>query len=1541
MKPSSTCLDRGRQGPSSEGDVTSRITPTCVPTAGVWEPPLPLLVRFLSWVVASASLCASAVGLEPPSIQESPGDAVVVAGQPASFQVVAGGGELFFQWQHNQRPIRGATNEHFTLAAVQPAQAGAYSVRVYNAAGQVISQEANLQVNVAPTLLRAPSDQTVAQGAGITWSVLVEGSPPFSYQWYRNGNPVDGATKAELRLANLRPEDAGTFTVNIRNSAGAVTTPSAQLSVLVPPTVLTAPTNSEFLLGATARFSVTAQGTPPLSYQWYRNGEPVPQADRPVLEIPAVRLEDEGTYAVSVTNPGGRQLTPAARLTVLYYPRVLASPTDLVVGISNRATFRVEGAGSGPITYIWRQNGLRLLADPTYVGVDRSTLVLPNVGLDQAGLYDVIVCNTVGAVTSRVARLSVGLPPTIEKQPQGGVYGFMEEFGLSVEASGSEPLSYQWQFNGKAIPGATNRGFGPELMLDETAGAYSVIVRNPFGIAVSEPASVTLDNILSPPSDSFTTATEVCFPFDCNYLRGSTLGFTREPGEPRHAGAIGRASGWYRWRATEDAVVSIETTGSTFDTLLAVYVRNESGNVVPVASNEDLPGVLTSRVRFQATTGTMYYIAVDGFDGDMGDFALAVGIMRSSGTLSATPRILTPPASGSGPPGRSTNLVVRAEGSNLSYQWYFLGAPLRGETNSLLSLPNIQAQNVGTYFARVFAANRSLFVDSPSAVIEIGPADGVVSQDKRYVRITDGGASDGGENPGAVPPRPSLADGSTSAGTIVVRPGVSIGQTLNNLTSTLSSSDPRNCNWVGGATRWITNLVVEQKGVLIIDSRESEVQALTGLFTYFSAQLKLLTCAADGLLIYTNQTPGAVYDLMADSVQGQGGIITLRISLIQPPELASLTSAPRFLQINEPVVLEAGLLNNPVPAPTYQWYLNETNLLADATNRSYQLRGYQAADAGAYSVRIGSILGELTNQVATLRTRQPATWSLEPLGAVLNGGSPGPLWARDLEEAYLWVNGGQTGFTAASEARLFRQHEGVWEMILRLPGWRGTVVQGAGSTDLAAWLQRTDSPSLQSLFLTSADSGTTWTTNTLPPAAQRAPARVIAGGATDRQVLFTDGTLLRQKGPTWTTLQSASINPMLDLTLLPGPSGFAITAKTLLKWNGTRWGESITAPAGYDCQRLLAFAEETNRHALVLLRNVANGEFRFWDATVASAPLAPEVVRALETPLDSRQLAEVVGVWGNTLGHLFVAGKRPNADPVRAAGTLLHFDGRSWHRITELGTIPGPLALSGAGTEEVWVALSDGRLARRQTLKPGSPPMITVTGVAEPLVSGSPVLLHSTVLGTGPFSYQWRRDGRPLPGETNDQLEIPSLTLQTAGRYSLTITTAFGQAEAETDLTNLRFPPSVTSAAQELSVYAGMTAAFTVEAKGDAPLRYQWFSAAGPLTGETSPTLVLAGVQVRDAGEYWMEVSNAYGLTASPRSVLGVTPGIRLQSTLPSTPHQLQGVADSPFVVEWSADLNTWIPWFTNQILRFPAPFDLNDPDTEGFPRKFYRVKAW
>jgi FG-GAP-like repeat/Divergent InlB B-repeat domain len=117
-------------------------------------------------------------------------------------------------------------------------------------------------------------------------------------------------------------------------------------------------------------------------------------------------------------------------------------------------------------------------------------------------------------------------------------------------------------------------------------------------------------------------------------VTGSNMFATGEVGEPVHyigSGNANHKSVWYSYTATETGVAYANTSGSTFDTVLAAYSGSPNfGSLTQLASNDDTGGLNTSAVTFRTIIGQNYYVVVDGYAGAGGDFTLNVGPVRSS-----------------------------------------------------------------------------------------------------------------------------------------------------------------------------------------------------------------------------------------------------------------------------------------------------------------------------------------------------------------------------------------------------------------------------------------------------------------------------------------------------------------------------------------------------------------------------------------------------------------------------------------------------------------------------------------------------------------------------------------------------------------------------------------------------------------------------------------------------------------------------------------------------------------------------------------------
>ncbi|MFM8358812.1 MAG: PQQ-binding-like beta-propeller repeat protein, partial [Verrucomicrobiota bacterium] len=156
--------------------------------------------------VSMASLQSSS----PPILVHAPQSQVVHEGsQTAVFRTGAiGPGPVAYQWLKDGQPLLGATNDHLVLPPATTAQAGLYGIRVSNGNGFVERHSARLAI-----VTQMPESLTAELGSVAEIEAKAVGGATF--QWFRNGQTVPGATSPRLRWENPAAEDAGDWSVRV------------------------------------------------------------------------------------------------------------------------------------------------------------------------------------------------------------------------------------------------------------------------------------------------------------------------------------------------------------------------------------------------------------------------------------------------------------------------------------------------------------------------------------------------------------------------------------------------------------------------------------------------------------------------------------------------------------------------------------------------------------------------------------------------------------------------------------------------------------------------------------------------------------------------------------------------------------------------------------------------------------------------------------------------------------------------------------------------------------------------------------------------------------------------------------------------------------------------------------------------------------------------------------------------------------------------------------------------------------------------------
>ena len=481
----------------------------------------------------------------PVVIVVQPVDAMVGVGATATFSVSVNANAtppLVYQWLFNGSPltngiqngvrISGVTNATLTLTNVQTAYEGNYSVLVTNPDNSVASSNAFLTVVAFPQITNQPTGLSNSVGAAVAFSVGAVGQVPLKYLWWFNGtnrlvngsqtggSVVSGATTNQLIISNAQTNNSGFYSVVVTNIVGSVTSSPAFLDITnIPPAISIQPTNQTVGVGTNVSFVVVAPiGTPPLRYQWWfagspltngtQNGTQISGATNATLTLSNVKTNFGGNYSVVVTNYGGSVTSSNATLTVLMVLQIFVQPTNfLAIAVSSNATFTVAAIGQNPLIYHWQTtNGVNLVNGAHILGANTSSLTFTNAQTTNTGFYQVVITNVVGAVTSSVVNLVVtNIPPAITLQPTSHSVGAGSNATFTVSATGTVPLSYQWQrvgtnmvgtnlVNGGNVSGAATNvlKFTPAQLTN--AGSYWVIVTNFGGSVTSSVAALTVGN---------------------------------------------------------------------------------------------------------------------------------------------------------------------------------------------------------------------------------------------------------------------------------------------------------------------------------------------------------------------------------------------------------------------------------------------------------------------------------------------------------------------------------------------------------------------------------------------------------------------------------------------------------------------------------------------------------------------------------------------------------------------------------------------------------------------------------------------------------------------------------------------------------------------------------------------------------------------------------------------------------------------------------------------------------------------------------------
>jgi alpha-tubulin suppressor-like RCC1 family protein len=482
------------------------------------------------------------------------------------------------------------------------------------------------------------------------------------------------------------------------------------------PTIILQPTNLTVTVSNTAVFTVTANGSLPLNYQWNFNGTNISDATNATLTLDNVQPWQAGNYFVTVSNLTGGVVSSNAVLTVYVPPTppiILSQTPDQVVLLGSTATFSLKVTSTDPLIYFWQRNGVLI------PGATNASYSLFNAQLSDSGsTFSCLVTNAYGLASSTNVSLKV-IDSTVANDLCSGAIVIASGSYTNVQST-VQATSF-----GDPVPDCVD-GFGHGVWYQFTAPVTGQLIVDTFGS--------DFDTGLAIYTGSCDALTEMACNDDV-----AGVGVTSQVTIPTTAGTTYFIiAGGYDSDAGNLVLHLNHLTPPAF----AVQPTNESVVISNTASfSATLTGALPMGFQWSfngtplvddgihiAGSATASLSISNITTADAGSYTLAViNFLGSTNSAAAVLTVLTPPTfttqpvGRSVPPGLPTIFNAAATGNPMPsyYQWQLNGTNIPGASSSSYTNLAVGTNDLGFY--QVIASNSVAATVSAGAQLTFGP----------------------------------------------------------------------------------------------------------------------------------------------------------------------------------------------------------------------------------------------------------------------------------------------------------------------------------------------------------------------------------------------------------------------------------------------------------------------------------------------------------------------------------------------------------------------------------------------------------------------------------------------------------------------------------------------------------------------------------------------------------------------------------------------------------------------------------------------------
>ena len=873
-------------------------------------------------------------------------------------------------------PLASAASKDAALLAATRIGTGSYTARITAASGtgdvlwELFDLAGSTASTAAPVVVVSPVSQTAVTG-NTTLTVAASGGGTLGYQWRKGGNAVTGATTATLALTSPTPAANGSYDVVVTSTAGSATSAAATVNVVPVVTGATGPTAGRYKTGDHLDFTVAYNGTvavtgaPRLALTvgtatvhaaYYAAGS---TGTTPAFRY-TLQAGDTDTDGIAVASSidlnGGTLKDPAGNAVGLAFTAptvsgvlvdttrptatIAVATTSLPFGTTSAVTITFSepvtgftnadlSVANGTLSTVSTADGGTTWT-ATFTPAASTTSATNAITLALSGVADAAGNTGTGTAASNNYIIdTVLVAPVIGTHPAAVTGDGLSSVSLSVAATGTAPLTYQWYRNNTAVTGQVGATLTLPYLLAKDGGDYHVVVTGPGGTANSNPAAVTVRPYILGVSAARSVGLGAKHTLAVTAEGSGTLTFQWKKGGNPVTGATA-ASYVLDPIAVADAGDYTVTVGHNA-TAATVTSATSAVTVLPN------PLVYTVLSRVADSAGVSGYFTVEGTAAkQLVVAAYGPSLTGVTGAL-ADPQLVIENAAGTSVATNDDWGTITDAGFSAAYARLGLTALATGSKDAVayVSLP------AGSYRVRVTG------VGGATGAVRVTIADADLNPPSRLAYVAFRGPLSATQ---------SLAGGFTLANSatkkLLVRAvGPGLGSTGHadpvltafdtNGTTVVATND----NWAGDST---VAAAATQAGAfpLATDSKDAALVAAQRIGTgSYTAQVTATSGTGDALW--------EIYDLVGTTVSTAAPVV------IVPPTAQAVANGGNVTF----AVIAGG-----APTLSYQWRKGG-NPVTGATAASYTRTGLTAADAGSYDVVVSSSgsTATATSAAATLQ----------------------------------------------------------------------------------------------------------------------------------------------------------------------------------------------------------------------------------------------------------------------------------------------------------------------------------------------------------------------------------------------------------------------------------------------------------------------------------------------------------------------------------------------------------------------------------------------